>query len=119
MPQDAALAIPIRQGSSVIGLVRLNPSTDSRIRGVFDASPGVVPCRSLFEIAVEAYRRTDKAQAKDYQAEWQSWSDALRAINALELTFGERAVPIEDFEIDDQWRVEFNVALWWQVEQEL
>ncbi|MCE9531467.1 MAG: hypothetical protein K8T89_10155 [Planctomycetes bacterium] len=68
---------------------------------------------------MNAYRLVDESVPDEYLAAFQVWIEALQKINAMGLTFGDQSIPIENFEIDGSWHVEFEVALWWQVEQEV
>ena len=119
MDEISASTVPLRCGAAVVGFVRPDKSQRGGIRGEFVPGPDFAPYRPLFEQAVEAAHRVDSASEENYLAEWQAWSQSLNPINALGLTFGEPEIPVEDLEIDSDWRVEFSAALWWQVEQEL
>jgi hypothetical protein len=35
------------------------------------------------------------------------------------MTFGERSMPVEGFEVDGNWHVEFEPSFWSQIESEL
>ncbi len=111
-------AVAIRCGLALIGFVQPDKTEQRGIRGKLVPGPDFARYRSLFERAVEAARRVDSASDEQYQAEWQAWSQSLTPINALALTFGEQDIPVEGFEIDSDWCVEFSPALWWQVKQE-
>jgi hypothetical protein len=111
--------MPVRRGPAVMAFVRGGITNGSRVLGKLIPGPDFAPYRPLFEQAVEAFGRVDAAGDEDYQAAWQAWHRCLKAIEQLGLVFGEQCVPIEDFEMDDQWQVEFSAAFWWQVEREL
>ena len=109
----------LRVGSQVVGsLVDLQRGQGKRFAGLFIPGPDFETYRSLFENAVTAFQAIDEATGGRYQEQWTVWADYLKEINALELRMGETGIPIENFEIDGKCRVQFDLALWWQVETE-
>ena len=104
--------ISLRCRDDVIGLVRLTHEGHGKSRGLFAPGPDFERYRALFERMFALERRIESHSA-DYLGAWHDWSQSLKAIQNLGLTFGEPGIPIEDFECMSDWTVSFQTALWW------
>jgi len=110
-----ARSTPLWLGDQLIGYVSVESYELGTITGFLRLEPGCEEKRQLFKNAVAAERAVDQASAHEYQAAFQAWKQACRELQRLELSFGSLRVPIEGFEIDAEWRVEFESALWWDI----
>lgn len=114
--QDAS-ATALRCGGEVLGFVS-NEEPGDRVSGLFVPGPDFERYRPLFDHAFALQRRVDGLSEADYQGAWHEWDQAIGAIEALGLVYGLDTMPVEDFEIDDRWRVSFGPPLWWTVGSE-
>jgi hypothetical protein len=106
-------AIPLRCGGEVIGTVALDRPSPDLFAGLLCPGPDFERYRPLFDRVFSLQRRVDEAPDAEYQDAWSQWHESLEVIERLGLSFGEEGIPIEDFEVDDNWRVSFRAALWW------
>jgi hypothetical protein len=111
--EPMAAGTPLRCGQDLLGTVILEGGSPGSYSGVFVPGPDFESYRPLFEHVFKQKQRVDGAADSEYQAAWYDWHQALEAIERLGLTFGAERIPVEDFEVDDDWQVRFQTALWW------
>jgi hypothetical protein len=104
---------PLWHGDQLIGFVAVESADHGTFAGVLSPGPAFEEDRSLFETAVAAEQAITQSGPREYQAAWQAWQQACQQLQQLELSFGELRIPIDEFAIDADWRVEFETALWW------
>ncbi|MDB5388566.1 MAG: hypothetical protein JWM11_4212 [Planctomycetaceae bacterium] len=103
----------LRCGQELLGTVKLEIGLPQEFVGVFTPSSDFEHYRAIFERVFVLEREVQESSESNYQSAWHEWHESLGAIDRLGLTFGDSAIPIEDFEIDLNWRVTFRLALWW------
>lgn len=104
---------PLWHGDQLIGFLAVESSVRGTFTGMLSPGPAFEEDRPLFETAVAAEKAISQSGPQEYQAAWQAWQRACQQLQQLELSFGDLHIPIEEFAIDANWRVEFETALWW------
>lgn len=104
---------PLWHGDQLIGFVAVESADHGTYTGVLSPGPAMADDRPLFEAAVVAEKAIAQSGPHEYQAAWQAWQQACQQLQQLELSFSELRIPIDEFAIDAEWRVEFETALWW------
>ena len=105
----------VRIGDDLVGMIETFVRNGAHFSGMFKRGPDFDKYRPLFEQAVAADLALNKGKIAPCEG-WYAWKYPCDAIDRLEPTIGEPPVPIENFAIDAEWHVEFDIALWWQVE---
>jgi len=104
---------PLWHGDQLIGFVAVESSSHGTFTGILSPGPAFEEDRSLFESAVAAEKAIAESSPHEYQAAWHAWQQACQQLQQLDLSFGDLRIPIDEFAIDADWRVEFETALWW------
>jgi hypothetical protein len=104
---------PLWDGDQLIGFLAVASSSRGTFTGTLSPGPAFEEDRELFEAAVAAEKAIGQSRPDEYQAAWQAWQQACQQLQQLDLSFGDLHIPIEEFAIDADWRVEFESALWW------
>jgi hypothetical protein len=103
----------------MVGFVEMQPSKHGFIAGRFLPGPAFATYRDRFELAVASASIVDHCEANQYHEAWHVWKTACDSLQEAAFSFGYPPVPIEGFTIDSDWMVEFETALWSDVEQEM
>lgn len=106
-------------GKDLVGYLVLLPAPPGTIAGKLSPGPAFDAYRDRLERAVLCAKEVDLCEPRLFQEAWQQWRDACDSLDRLGFSFGDPPTPVESFAVDSGWLVEFESALWWDVEHDI